>query len=66
MQSLPKTHLVAGRPDRVDGVTVAALAALPAAEAPRVRSAAVAVLTHHVGLAGALAAAPVTPAVLTG
>lgn len=40
----------------MDGVAVAALAARPAGDVPRVGSAAVAVLADHIGLAGAVAA----------
>lgn len=50
----------------MDGVAVTALAALSAADAPCVWGTVVAVLTHHIGLAGALAAAPVTLAALGG
>lgn len=44
----------------MDGVAVAALAARPAGDVPRIRGAAVAVLADHVGLAVTLAAVPVT------
>lgn len=50
------TRLVAGGSEGVDGVAVAALAARPAGDVPRVRSTAVAVLADHVRLAGAVAA----------
>lgn len=44
----------------MDGVAVAALTAGPACDVPGIRSAAVAVLTDDVGLAGTLTAALVT------
>lgn len=50
----------------MDGVAVAALAARPAGDVPGVRSAALAVLAHHAGSAGALAAALVALALLRG
>lgn len=54
------THLITGGSEGVDGVAVTALAARPAGDVPRIGSAAVTVLTDHVGLAGAPAAVPVT------
>lgn len=62
----PLTHLIAGGSKGMDGVAVAAVAACPASNVPRVRGAAVAVLTHHAGLAGALAAALVALALVGG
>lgn len=49
------THLVAGGSKRVNGFAVAALAALPADNVPRIGGTAVTVLPNHVGLAGTLA-----------
>lgn len=48
---------MAGGFERVDGIAVAALAARPTGEVPRIWSTAVAVLTDHVGQAGTLATA---------
>lgn len=56
MSDLCRTHLIAGGSEGVDGVAVAALAARPAGDVPRISSAAVAVLTDHVRLAGTLTA----------
>lgn len=50
----------------MDRVAVAALAAVAAVDVPRIGSAAVAVLTDHVGLAGTLAAALVALALVGG
>lgn len=50
----------------MDGVAVAAPAAVAAGDVPRIGSAAVAVLTDHVGLAGTLAAALVALALVGG
>lgn len=50
----------------MDRIAVAALAARPAGEVPRIWSAAVAVLTDHVGLAGTLATAQVALTVIGG
>lgn len=50
----------------MDRIAVAALAARPAGEVPRIWSAAVAVLTDHVGLAGTLATALVALTVIGG
>lgn len=57
---------MAGGFERVDGVAVTALAARPTGKVPRIWSAAVAVLTDHVGLAGTLATALVAPTVIGG
>lgn len=62
----PLTHLIAGGSKGMDGVAVAAVAACAARNVPRVRGAAVAVLTHHVGLAGTLAAALIALAPIRG
>lgn len=58
--------LIAGGAGGVDGVAVAGLAARPAVDVPRIGGAAVAVLTHHVGLAGALTAALITLTLIRG
>lgn len=50
----------------MDGVAVAALAARPARDVPRVGGAAVAVLTDHVGLAGTLTAVLVALTLVRG
>ena len=50
----------------MDGVAVTALAARPAGDVPGISSTAVAVLTDHVRLAGALAAEPLTLTLLWG
>ncbi len=59
-------HHIAGGSKGVDRVAVAVLAALPAGDVPRISSTAVAVLTDHVGQAGALAAALITLTLVRG
>lgn len=61
-----RSHLVAGRSVGVDGIAVAVLAARSAGDVPRIGSAAVAVLTDHVGPAGTLAAALVALTLIGG
>lgn len=60
------THLITGRSVGVVGVAVAALAARSAGDVPRIGSAAVAVLTDHVGLAGTLTAELIALTVVRG
>lgn len=55
----PCPHLIARRPVRVLGVTVAGLTPLSARHVPGVGRALVAVLTNHIGQAVTLAAAAV-------
>lgn len=50
----------------MDGVAVAALAARPVGDVPRIGSTAVAVLTDHVRLAGTLAAVLVALTLIRG
>lgn len=64
--SLCLTHLIAGGSVGVDGVAVAALAARPVGDVPRIGSTAVAVLTDHVRLAGTLAAVLVALTLVRG
>lgn len=60
------THFVTGGSEGVDGVTVALLAACSAGDVPGVCSAAVAVLTDDVRLAGTLARVLITLTLISG
>lgn len=57
---------MAGGSVRVDEVTVAELAARPAVDVPRIRSAAVTARADHVGLTGTLSGTLITLAVIRG
>lgn len=60
------TRLVARGSGGVDGVAVAELATRPAADVPGIRSAAVAVLSDDVRLAGTLAGVLITLTIIRG